>query len=76
MKRIKIVASSKRPKIIPSIKNHFAPSGSGAKVPEGPMIGPKPGPIFERLETAADRLVIKSRSNKERVSVRMRAVVP
>ena len=41
----------------------MAASGSGAKLPAGPMIGPRPGPTLESAVTAAVMLVTKSRSS-------------
>ena len=54
---IRNVIYSSLPRSIPAISIHFAPSGSGANVPLGPIIGPNPGPILLRALAAAERHV-------------------
>ena len=60
MKRTKTVNNSRRPKSIPNASSHFARSGNGWKVPEGPIILPRPGPTFAKAVPAPDVAVIIS----------------
>jgi len=52
--------SSKRPKSIVMAKSHLAASGSGSKLPAGPMIGPRPGPMLASADAAAESDVVVS----------------
>ena len=56
---------SKRPISMPMVQIHFALSGRGANVPDGPIMLPSPGPTLEILVTAADMAVRKSSPTKE-----------
>lgn len=53
------VNSSRRPKIIPIIKNIFDANGAEHKFPAGPSVFPSPDPILPTLATAPDNELIK-----------------
>ena len=50
---------------IPKDKIHLALSGSGLKVPAGPIMSPNPGPTLEIDVTAPDIAVMKSKPTSE-----------
>ena len=60
MNSTKTANNSRRPSNMPSVKIHFAASLSGAKLPEGPITSPNPGPIFAKAVAAPDTEVTKS----------------
>ena len=49
--------SSSRPSIMAAERIHLAESGSGAKDPAGPMMGPSPGPTLASAVPAAETAV-------------------
>ena len=60
MKSTKIVKSSSRPKIMPTIITNFGPSASVANDVWGPINLPRPNPVLLRHAADPDRLVTKS----------------
>lgn len=55
---------------MPKDKSHFAVSGSEEKLPAGPIVEPRPGPVLAKADMAPVRLVIKSRPVKDRAKVK------
>ena len=62
--------SSSLPRNIPAHNNHFALSGRGANVPDGPIISPNPGPTLARAVAEPDMAVMKSSPTNDRAMVR------
>ena len=61
--------SSSLPKIIANINIYFSMSSRLLKLPDGPIIAPRPGPTFANAVVAPDIAVIKSSPQKARLNV-------
>jgi len=58
---------SSRPTIIADINTHFAVFGRGSKLPEGPIMSPKPGPTFATAVPAPDHAVSVSKPSIDKM---------
>lgn len=68
MKSAKIFIISNRPKIILTDKRYFPAVGSVEKLPNEPIVSPKPGPTVPNVATDAVNDVTASRFIVDRIS--------
>ena len=59
---------------MPKASSHLEPSGSEAKFPDGPIIGPRPGPTLLTAVAAPDIAVTMSEPMNPRSKARMNTV--